>query len=434
MKLTMKPRSTILCALIALGAFSRASADNVVYLTGSTAFRSTVWTALHNNSGTNSGGVFDAGTVTEAEFGSSQSGANYMLFHGNINGTPTYIDCAWSGSEAGIASAANVTIQNTDRDGNPIALAGSPETWVKADGTIPMTGLQGSAPSGSQLESSSHGADLAQADTSQAVSLTPYVANTSTALSDFGTEGIVTFTWAKNVNTTPTQAWLDLTNVTIPQAYEEISQGYQVPAFFTGKSTETNEYVYLIGRNKGSGTRANTLADTGYGTTKTVTQFSIGEGIEEAATGTQVLDYESNNGYESGGGVATALGIDGSCQTADPFFPTHPDYFAMGYLGCSDAVSHGLAVTPNWLTLDGVLESNGSIEQGQYSFWGHEHLYGKENISGFQAADGQVLFNAVQNTLTSLAYGSIATNHDPGIALKYMQASKASDVAFPTHN
>src|SRR5690242_19042635 len=136
----MKVNAAFTAALVALGIVSHASADNVVYLTGSTAFRSTVYNALHTP-----GTVFD-GAVTEAEFGSSQSGANYMLFHGNINGTATYIDCAWSGSEAGIASAANVTIDN---DGTP--LAGSPETWLKADGSIPMSGLQGSAPSSAQL-------------------------------------------------------------------------------------------------------------------------------------------------------------------------------------------------------------------------------------------------------------------------------------------
>src|SRR5215472_9428901 len=119
----MKANCKITAALIALGIVSQASADNVVYLTGSTAFRGTLYNVLHT-----AGSVFD-GAVTEAEFGSSQSGANYMLFHGNINGTPTYIDCAWSGSEAGIASASNVTIDN---DGTP--LAGSPETWLKADG------------------------------------------------------------------------------------------------------------------------------------------------------------------------------------------------------------------------------------------------------------------------------------------------------------
>ena len=163
----MNIKSKITLALIALGVVSIASADNVVYLTGSTAFRSTVYTALHTP-----GNVFD-GAVTQATRGGSLGGANYMLFHGNISGTPTYINCAWSGSEAGIASAAGVSIQNTDRNGNPIPLAGSPETWLKADGSVAMTDTT-TSPTTAELETSSHQSDLAMADTSQAVSLTQY--------------------------------------------------------------------------------------------------------------------------------------------------------------------------------------------------------------------------------------------------------------------
>jgi hypothetical protein len=420
----MNTITKITAALIALGIVSQASADNVVYLTGSTAFRSTAYNALHT-----AGVVFD-GAVTEAEFGSSQSGANYMLFHGNINGTATYIDCAWSGSEAGIASAANVSIQNTDKNGNPIALSGSPETWLKADGSIAMTGLQGSAPSGSQLEASSHGADLAQADTSQAVSLTPNVPNTSTALKDYGVEGIVPFTFVKNANSVPSTEWTALSNISVPQANVLFSQGFQPTAFFTGVASQTNNYVYLVGRNKGSGTRANELADTGYGTTKPVQQFSIGEGIELPATGTLFLDYEGNNGYESGGGVATALGIDGSCAQPDPFFPSHSGWYAVGFLGCSDAITHGLAVSPNWLTCDGVAESDGAVEEGQYVLWGHEHLFGSHNISGYQNTVGGKVFSGIQSSISTL--GSNPAAHDAGISLTFMHCDKSSDVAYPT--
>ncbi len=421
----MKPNCKISAAIIALGVVVQTSADNVVYLTGSTAFRGTVYNALHAP-----GAVFDSGaTITEAEFGPSQSGANYMLFHGNINGTPTYVNCAWSGSEAGIASAANTTIQNTDNNGNPIPLAGSPATWLKADGSIPMTGLQGSAPTSAQLEASSHGADLAQADTSQAVSLTPRVPNTATDLKDYGTEGIVTFTWAKNINTTPSAAWSSLKNITVEQAY--VLLGNPQPAsFFTGNAADGNETVYVVGRNKGSGTRANALSDTGYGTTRQVQQFSVGGGIETPATGALSLAYEADNGYESGGGVATALGIDGSCLQTDPF-NGNTGWIAVGYLGVSDALSHGLT-TANWLTLDGVMESDGAIEQGQYSFWGHEHLYGRNGISGYQDTVGQKIFAGVQSILSTA--GSDPNAHSPGISLNYMQCTKSSDVAYPIHN
>jgi hypothetical protein len=422
----MNIKSKITLALIALGVVSIASADNVVYLTGSTAFRSTVYTALHTP-----GNVFD-GAVTQATRGGSLGGANYMLFHGNISGTPTYINCAWSGSEAGIASAAGVSIQNTDRNGNPIPLAGSPETWLKADGSVAMTDTT-TSPTTAELETSSHQSDLAMADTSQAVSLTPYVANTSTALKDYGTVGIVTFTFAKNVNTTPSAEWTAMNNISLPQANVLFSAGYQHTAFFTGISSQTNNYVYLVGRNKGSGTRANQLSDTGYGTTTPVQQFSIGGGVQpgDPTTGL-VLQYEANNGYESGGGVAAALGIDGSCQQTDPFFPSQPGWFAVGMLGVSDALSHGLAISPNWLTFEGVAESDGAIEEGQYQLWGHEHVLGRSNISGYQDTVGGKLFTGVQTAIGTS--GSNPAAHSPGIALNYMHCTKSSDTAYPTRN
>ena len=422
----MKLKSALTSALLALGLLSRASAaDNVVYLTGSTAFRSTVYTALITD-----GRVFDTGTVTltAARGGSSTSGANYHLFHGNINGTPTYINCAWSGSEAGIASAANATLDN---DGTP--LPGSPETWLLADGTV--TGDGRTNPPTYELEASSHGGDLAMADTSQQVSWTPRVPNTATDLKDYGTVGIVTFAWVKNRQTTPSAEWSAFKNITLPQAQALISQGYQPTAFFTGVASQTNNNVYLIGRNKGSGTRANALADHSYGTTRTVTQFSIGAGVTNSQTDTLLLEYVGNNGYESGGGVARALRVDGSCQQTDPFFSEKSGWYAVGYLGTSDALSTGngyTLTTNNWLLLDGVFANDGTIEEGSYYFWGHEHLYGKHNISGFQDTAGTKIFSGIVTTLGTA--GSDPTAHSPGIALQYMHCDKASDVAYPARN
>jgi hypothetical protein len=423
----MKINSKTIMALIALGIAVHASAQNVIYVTGSTAFRSICFTAFSTP-----GDVFDTNTtVSYASFGSTTSSkGSYMLFSGLINGTATYIDCAWSGSEAGIASVANVTIQNTDNMGNTIPLAGSPETFLKVDGSITLNNGTNASPTGSQLQSSSRQADVAMADTSQAVSLTPFVTSTSTALKNYGTVGIVPFTWAKNYNSSPSTEWSSLTNVTLPQLNDELSIGYQKTALFTGIASQTNQYVYLVGRNKGSGTRANTLASTGYGVTKAVNQFSIGEGIEIPATGTLVLDSEANNGYESGGSVATALNINGSCQQTDPFFG-NSGWYAIGYLGTSDASTLTLG-TGQWLTLDGVLESDGAVEEGQYSFWGNEHVFGRSNISGYQDTDASLIFNGIQAALGTS--GSVPTAHSTGINLIYMHASKSSDVAFPAHN
>ena len=162
----MNRKSLITAALVAAGIICQASADQVVYITGSTAFRSQAYAALSDNAG---GTIFDAGTIDyqAQREGSSASGCNYMVFHGKIGGTLTYLDCAWSGSEAGLATVANVAIDN---DGIP--LFGVPETWLKADGSV-ASGYSSASPTSAEKESSSHQGDLAFADTSQDSALPP---------------------------------------------------------------------------------------------------------------------------------------------------------------------------------------------------------------------------------------------------------------------
>jgi hypothetical protein len=454
----MKINIQLMSALIALGIVSQAAAvDPVVYLTGSSAFRSTVFLALSDNTDGPTNAVFDAGTVTYGTWGSSSAGsANYMVFHGKINGSPVYIDCAWSGSEAGIASACNTTLGNTDRNGNPVTLAGSPETWVDyTTATISTAGnvqsgnpgANGSPANGAQLEASSHGADLSQADTSQAISWTPFVANTSTALKDYGSEGVVTFTISRNVQPNPTTAWLDCSNITLPQLNVLLSGGAVPAGFISGNPADDNFTVYGIGRNRGSGTRMNILSCSTYGAHNTVSQYSIGYGIEasEPQTPTTLwLTNENNGGYESGGGVAKALAdtggstTSGSCQQADPF-NGGTGWFAIGYLSPSDALSTGnnggqglYPNTNNWVTVDGVFSNNQNIENGSWWYWGHEHLYGKFGVSGIQDTAGNALFSAVEGQLVKLNFGSIPAGHDAAIPYARMNVTKSSDTAFPS--
>lgn len=446
----MKIITQISAALLALGIVSQAGADPVVYLTGSTAFRSSVYAALANNSGTNSGGLFDAGTVTMETWGNSNpSGANFMIFHGTIGGTPLYVNCAWSGSEAGIASACATTLTNTDRNGNPIALAGSPEIWVDVSNaavnlTAPPGITNSSNPSATIEENGgvpSHGSDLAQADTSQAVSWTPFKAGTQTALKDFGVEAAVTFIWTRNSQTVASNEWLDVTNITLPQIVTMLFNGVEPAGFFSGSTNDNDFTVYLVGRNLGSGTRMNELSDSTYGAHNSVQQYSIGYGIEETPhQNALILTNEGNNGYESGGDVAKALGITGSCQQADPF-NGGTGWFAIGMVSPSDALNTGnFGGEPigNWLNVDGVPESNAAIENGSYYFWGHEHLYGRFGIDNPSTSlanqVGFRLVTAVKGTLGSPAfhYGQNPGDHDPGILGKYMNVGKASDTAFPT--
>jgi hypothetical protein len=422
----MNRKSLITCALAAAGIISQASADQVVYVTGSTAFRGTAYTAF-----TTPGRIFD-GAVTEAERGgSSASGANYMVFHGTIGGVPTYVDCAWSGSAAGVASVCNVAVDN---DGIP--LFGAPETWMKADGTV--TGYLAAQPTSTELESSSHQGDLAFSDTSQASSLPPtqFVANTSTALKDYGVLGVACFTWLKNNNSASTAnaaktAWSDLTNITTYQAQALLANGASTADFFTGVTNDVGTWVYLVGRNKGSGTRANMMDDTQYGLNNQVNQFSIGGNLTGTPDGTLTLASCGDNGYESGGGVTTALGVPGSTQQTDPFFGG-TGWIAIGYASASDAQKNGVT-TANWLTENGVMSSDGTIETGTYSFWGHEHLYGRSNIAGSGADSvGSKIASGIQTQLSTV--GGTQAAHDAGIGFGFMNCDKATDFSFPTHN
>ncbi len=96
----MKINQATLSILLGIGLASSASAVNFVYVTGSTAFRSAAFNGLTNS--------FDSVPQIATRDGSAASGnnANWMLFHGNVGGVETWVDCHWSGSEDGIAGVA----------------------------------------------------------------------------------------------------------------------------------------------------------------------------------------------------------------------------------------------------------------------------------------------------------------------------------------
>jgi hypothetical protein len=445
----MKTSKLISAAAVALGIIAQAHADPVVYLTGSTAFRSTVFASLSSTAGTNSGGVFDSSPAVQyATFGnSSANGGTYMIFHGNIAGSPVYIDCAWSGSEAGIASACNTSLNNVDRNGNTIPLAGSPETWVNVSNVTLTAGgnvvSTNPAANSGLFEGASRGADLSQADTSQAISWTPPTPSLpQTQLQDFGVESIVTFTLTRNVNYAPSNEWLHCSNITLPQLNVLFADGVVPAGFISGNPTDDDFTVYLVGRNLGSGTRMNMLGDSQYGAHKAVQQYSIGFGIEEMPhQAVLVLTNEGDGGYESGGDVAKALAItnngvanSGSCQQKDPF-NGGVGWFAVGYVGPSDALNTGNfggEPVANWLTVDGVLSSNGAIENGSWWYWGHEHLYGRNGISGTPETVGNLIFKGVSATVALQNFGVNPAGHDAGIQNNLMNVTKPSDVAYPT--
>jgi hypothetical protein len=428
----MNKKSFVTLALISLGIISQAGAQTtVVYLTGSTAFRGNVFTTL-----TTAGAVFD-GAVTVVPAGASGS-SGQIVYQGLIGGNHYAIDCSWTGSEAGIAAVDGLTsLDNGGRN-----LPGVPVFFPD-----PVTGA-------SQTTTSTR-PDLCFADTSQAVSLTRPPAHS--ALTEYNTVGVVPFVWLKGKNSSPSASWNHLANITQPQAFYVLGALLHA-SFVTGTSTDT-DLIYPVGRNKGSGTRVNTLLDTAYyGVTTLVSQYGHNSAYQSsgefkytlvandqaasypAITGAASMTGIGNDGYDSGSGVANVL----SCDT------TGSGLITLGYAGIGDAkhardgnaASGTTPAEPSgaiWLTLDGVAFNNGNVFEGTYSMWGHEHLYGQPGQSPTSPGGIVALKLAgVDGTSGALessgGLGTSAANQDSALDYLSMNADKpgGGDTGYPS--
>lgn len=437
----MKKQAIIASAAVAaLGLAAQANAQTSVYISGSTAFRSQAVTAIE--------AAFDGGAPTNVvtRGGTDEHSATYAVISGTIGGaTHSYdIYTLWSGSEAGLAALNNSTVTDTDFNGHNYELAND-----KCFFLLPgLTGKLSANPTSSETNTTKQIPDLAFADTSQAVALgtSKTAAYTLLGPNSDSFVGIVPFTWVKCTNSnagfTP---WNNLKNVTHDQIDIQLVAA-QVAAFFTGVANDTNYMVYTVGRNKGSGTRVNTLADTGYGIGTGVDQWAVnpaatnglhtfqpGHLVPTGAVDAAIPGYNlaeiGNAGFESGGNVSADLSIDGCSGATDPN-TSNTGVICIGYLGIPDASKNSLG-TNLWLTLNGVFESDDAIAQGQYSYWGEEHLYGNPSLSGAQLTYGNLLFTSVNTVLQGLPLG--AGKHNPGIPLSYMQCAKGSDIGAPQH-
>jgi hypothetical protein len=387
----MNKKSLLTCALVAVGVISQASADNTVYFTGSTAFRTQAFNTLNSVAGPSAGGVFDipgttvgghvAPAITLSSWGASHvngDNGSFMLFHGNIGGTPTFVDCAWTGSEAGIANITSLPAPNVVNAQTLAPLAGVNNKYLL---TTTPAGINTVAPPSTDLDSAARQGDVSLADTSQASSdpLTQ-----GAALVAYGPVCVVPFTWAKNNNISSASsaaktAWSRLSNVTLPELVNELSAP-QTADVFTGFAADSSTIVYPVGRNNGSGTRANFENDTTY---------------NELGT--------HNAGW-----------------------------IAVGYLGISDATTLDSTQSTLWLTENGVGESDQAIVGGAYSYWGYENLYGKPGNSSFQDSFASLFFTSLQFTVNSVYAGG--TGHSVGVPLVDMNCTKPTDGSFPAHN
>lgn len=381
----MKLKSILTASVLglALGSMAHADVGNVIRFTGSTAYRDATHSAIVH--------AFDKNTTVLA--GKSGDSAN-SIFNGMISGTATTIVCNWTGSEQAIKSLANqsdvsnklsflsttiLTGTGTGVAAIGVTTAYPPVIPAIADATVATYAVDKQYP------------DAGMSDTFQASSRYKTAAGKYDQLKGAGTDtvdgviGVVMFKWIA----TPGTPFSNITAQQIKKIY--MNGGYTDVAQITGTATTpfSTQYVYGTGRDFMSGTRLTAFAETGVGATAGVTQYFPydGNSVMVSATGVTVAslasldDSLSTSGYSSGGKLAAAL------SNAAP-----AGYYLIGYAGTGDTdkTGTGIAAGAKELSYNGVLLTGTAgapssdytkVANGQYTFWGYEHLYYAKSLS-----------------------------------------------------
>ena len=338
-------------------------------ITGATAFRAAVNAAIPT-----------VITVTDA----ANNGSGQGIWVGKLksdNTTVVVIRTSFTGSIAGVDALVNST----------------PVSFLKTTAT------------NASLVTENLTANAAFSDASQASAALVQGNLASPSLSDTAA-GVIVFRWVAS----PGSGLTNATNYALVASLNAVGK----VGLFTGADLSTapgNVPVYVIGRDKSSGTRVSAFSVTGFGVASTPLQFSVTAGVADLFNGT------GESGYSSGGLVATAV------ATANPLSLTfnagNPGYF-VGYLGEADATTAiGLGAVP--LTYNGVAYSRANTAHGAYGFWAVEHLFDKGSLSGGAAT-------AKTDLLAKLPAAIVTA--DAGVPIGDMQVDRANEASAPIPN
>jgi hypothetical protein len=396
----MNKFTRIALAVATVGTISGVQADVTIRITGSTAFRGTVFNALKNNFFTVTPKVVPSSADT-ATSKVTFVGTNTTLFGAS---TKVIIQTAYSGSVEGLVNVLGTTASS------PV----SQPTYLKEDGTAD-TGTV---------------ADLAFSDVAQ--STTTFSSASYGSAIDFSADptnypgqgvGVVTFAFVRNRNAGNLVGNITSSQFQVLAANGALSQGY-----FTQDITDSTP-VYLTGRYGFSGTRLTVGAVTGLGANAGQTLFAA-SGADNI-TGNDVTDTPTvgstwNGGYVSGGTVARVLNNASQAN------------LILGYLGAGDVRSAksnnnsvGQPLTDQVISFNGVAPSRDNVIAGTYEFWSYQHLYGKK--SGVSADVSKFIKGTVANKSPIDSNGFLkaldtALQADlDNISLKQMQSQRSGD-------
>jgi len=389
----MKAPKILAAGLLAFSLAGVANAQTIIHLTGSTAFRAGVHQAI--------GDILQPG-YTVGYSGTSLPGASQAIFTGTTtNGNiPVIIKTSWSGSLGGIQTVSEqLTIS----------------TW--------LTNTTPAGPSAPANYDPPAVPDACMSDGFQSSS--PF---TTPVLLDH-IVGIVPFKWVRNNGSPAT-----LANMTPQLAVALYTGSGSLPlALFSGLNSDEHTNVYALGRNADSGTRLNAFAETGIGVLNIVHQYYplngttiIKSGGTLVVTGQELVPLDvvngitypvGDSGYNGGGDLAAAVKATGSATAAGV------NGFYVAYLGLSDAYTaeNGGAAD---MTYNGVAYSPTAVEEGQYTFWGYEHLMYRQNYSGnAKTVTDQISAMILNQDAAVIPSGSVA----PGILLGSMHVQRFTD-------
>lgn len=348
----MNMKNALLATAFGLGLASTASSQEVVRISGSTAFRS----AVHNAILTLMSGE------TWAFNNAALNSATQANFRGTLAGHDVLIKCSWSGSVTGIQS---------------LTAPASRVDLFLADSVLGNSSGLANVASGTADEE----ADIAMSDVFQGstVHTAPELLDNLVAVAPFK---IVAGKGAP----------ASLTNITSLGMQSLYGAGKIPLGLITGVNADRTVKLYALGRDNGSGTRLVTLADSGVGALSTVIQYFF----DGAA-----YTVQGNGGYASGGAMVGALTATSTAALG----------YNIGYVGTSDAANAILGGAKE-LTYNGVLESDTAVREGSYTLWGYEHLFTKDDISG-TAAD---VASALVTQITAVPGSSGITLSSMGVS------------------
>jgi hypothetical protein len=424
----LKTIKITLASLLVFALTGLASAQTVLRITGSTAYRAATLVAISD--------ILQPGyqVAYVASAAEPYSKANIVYFSGTTTtGVSVQIKTAFFGSIGGVA---NVAGQLTIGPGGTAYTDGQTIGWLSSTNPTAVGSVSGTTVSGGQniaaaaaIFDSPTVADVTMSDSFQASAPAPYKPPTGPALKG-KIVGVVPFVFVCSPGTTTTSG--TVTNVTLTNA-KKLLGGTLLLSNLTGKSGDSGVHVYAVGRDQDSGTRIATLADTGYGIAKDVFQYqplyngattptspppTPSGSITGAALWPATPPVDSVNsptgdsGYNSGGLVAASI-----AQTS-----AYTNWF-IAYLGLNDGLT-ALADAKNFvlkfnggsLTETGGVWDVSGVESGTYLFWGYEHfLYLSLSGNGLNVA--KLIRDEILNTTAPVS----------GVAISSMTVHRNSD-------